>query len=514
MAFERRVHHPTGCFGNGSDLGMNAVMRSQAVLVSTHAGRLVLSVAIASLLGRNLAPADFGFVALLSSIFIVAGEALDMGTTVAATRAIAAHPAHERDTLTDLLALRRLLASVALAVVLGLACSDYVERHDLRIVLAAAAVGLFLLHLQAYQLVFQLRQTYGPVASIALACQLCFLLACAAALRFHAGGAVIGLLVVAREVVQVLGNRGAAVRMLGYRLRAPWLQPGIWPLLKAGWMIGVTGLGYKLVTHAGAFLLWKMSAPEALASFSAAQRPLTPLADLAWLFATPLIAAMSGAVFHGAAAFRAQLEGYVKFLLSLSALIAVAGYFVAPYVLRLLYGELYASGSWSAVGVFRWLALGSVFALVTPVLAVGEMAKGNAAALLFTTMACLGINLSANAWAIPMYGAQGAAMVLVASQAFVFLVLFARCAARRDIRLDMAWSVYLAPAALLGAASWLLAGWPIWQLAAACAWAPATMFVISRLPAQRACRASLAMTSAKGSPQAGPLARSVPGKSR
>ena len=476
---------------------MNAVLKSQAVLVSSHAGRIVLSVAIASLLGRNLAPGDFGFVALVSSIFLVAVEILDMGAIIVATREIAARPAHERDVLTTLLALRRLLSTVVLAAVIGLACTDYVSRLDQRIVLVAAACGIFLLHLQAYQLVFHVRQAYGGLTALTLAGQLGFLVASAAAMRLHAAGAVIGLLVVAREIALVLGTRSMAVRVLGYRLRAPWMPPGIWPLLKAGWMTGVGGLSYKLATYAGGFMLWEISSPEALASFSAAQRLLVPMSDMAWLFVTPLIAAMSGSVTHSVAEFRVQLEGYVKFLLSMSSLVAVAGYFLAPHVLRALYGEMYVSAPWSAVPAFRWLALGYLFTLVSPVLVVGEMAQGNTRALMFIAMGCLAINLLGNAWAIPLYGAEGAALAMFSSEAFVFLVLITRCVARRDVRLSGVWALYLAPAALLAVALWLLGDRPAWQLALACAWVPASLFMIMQLPAQRACRASLALTTAQ-----------------
>jgi len=229
-------------------------------------------------------------VALITSIYLVALEMLDMGTTAVATREIAAQPARERETLAALLALRRLLSAVVLAAIIGLACSNYVAEDSQRIVLVVAGCGLFLLHLHVYSLVFQLRQAYGRLAALALASQLAFLVACAAALRFHAGGVVVGLLVVAREVLQVLASRWMAVRMLGQQLRAPWLQPEIWRLLKAGWMIGVAGLSYKFATYAGGFILWEISAPEALASFNAAQRLLAPMADMAWLFVTPLIA--------------------------------------------------------------------------------------------------------------------------------------------------------------------------------------------------------------------------------
>jgi len=413
--------------------GMNPVMRSQAVLASAHAGRLLVSLVTASVLGRSLAPADFAFVALLSSIYIVAVEVLDMGTTAVANREIAAQPAKERETLEALLALRRLVAVAAFAALLGLACSEYVVQRELRIVLAIAACGVFLLHLHAYQVVFQVRQAYGRVTALALASQIGFLLACAVMLKFSAAGAAIGLLVVAREAVQAIGARWMAVRMLGSRLRARWLDPRIGALLKAGWMIGAAGVCYKLAAYAGGFMLWQMSVPESLASFNAAQRLLVPMSDLAWLFVTPLIAAMSASVSRDAAAFRAQLGGYLKFMLGMSALVAIGGYFVAPFVLRLLYGETYASGPLSAVDIFRWLALGYFFALVTPLLVVAELARGNSKALLLSAAATLAINVSANTWVIPRYGAQGAAMTLAACEAFLFAVLLARCAARGDL---------------------------------------------------------------------------------
>jgi O-antigen/teichoic acid export membrane protein len=406
--------------------GMNAVRRSQAVLASAHAGRLLLSLAIASLLGRNLPPADFAFVALVSTLYVVAVEFLDMGTTAVANREIAAHPEREREMLAALLALRRLLGVAAFAMVLALACSDYVVQDDQRLALVVAACGIFLLHFHAYQIAFQVRQAYGAVTSLAVSSQLGFLIACAAVLPWKAGGAAIALLVVAREAVLALGIRVMAARTLGHRLRAHWLQPGAAALLKAGWMIGVAGLAYKLTTYSGVFILWESPAPVALASFNAAQRLLVPMADLAWMFVTPLIAAMSAAAARDPREFRLLLEGHLKFLLGVSSMVAVTGYFVAPFVLRLLYGEMYVAGPASAVEPFRWLAFGYLFAMVSPVLIVGEIVRGNARALMFITTVCLALNLAGNAWAIPRYGAQGAAMVLCLSEALVFLVLFAR----------------------------------------------------------------------------------------
>jgi len=55
------------------------------------------------------------------------------------------------------------------------------------------------------------------------------------------------------------------------------------------------------------------------------------------------------------------------------------------------------------------------------------------------------------------------------------------------------WIAYFAPAALLAVALWLLADFPLLQLAMACAWVPAALLAIMRLPSQRACRNGLAL---------------------
>lgn len=478
------------------------VSRSQLLLVSAHVFRLLLSIAIISILGRTLPPADFGFVALVTSLYIVAMEFLDMGTTAFATREIAARPDREREMLTTLLALRRRLGAVLLLAVMVVAASGMVVSGEQQLVLGAAAIGLHFLYFHGYQVVFQVRQSYGQAISLGLAGQLGFLVASIAALKLHASGAVIALLVVVRELVLVASSRWVAVRMLGYRLRAPWRQPGVGALLRAGWMIGVAGVCYKVAAYSGGFFLWGLASPEALASFSAAQRLLVPMADMAWLFATPLIASMSAAIARGPGDLRAQLEGYAKLVTGLSALVAVAGYFLAPFFLRLLYGEQYASGPWSSVGVFRWLALGYVFALVTPVLAVGELARGNARPLMVASLSGLGLNLAVNAGAVPLLGAEGAAVALVAGEALVFVALFARAAARRDLGIDATWTAYLLPAIGLLAILSLLGNRSILQLLAACAWAPVALVAILQLPAQKACRASLAAVSGNRPPSA------------
>ena len=468
------------------------VARSQGLLAFGHVGRLLMFVVVAGLLGRLLAPVDFAFVSLVSSLYIVAMAVLDMGSFAVATRQITAQPGTELTSLRSLLALRRWLALVMLGLLSGLAMLAPVQSGAQTLVLLAAAGGIFLMHLHGFQLVLQLRQCYGRPMLLGLAAQLAFLLGSGVALKMQASGAVIAAMVVLREAVTAVGSRWLALGLLGVRLRVSWFDPGMLPLLRRGWMIGVAGVSYKLAVYSGIFGLYQPDSAEALARFSAAHRLLMPMVDLAWLVAGPLFASIGLAAAHSAQAFRDQLAGHVTFALGLASLLAVAAFFVAPWVIRLLYGDVYSTGADSAIMAFRWLAFGGLFAWVTPVLIVAEITLGHERPLLLLGLSCLLLAVLGNAWAIPRMGAMGASLVLCLCEVFVFCALLARLMARREIRLNRSWLLCIAPALALAAGLATQLTHPVGQLVVAFVGIPAGGWLLSRLPAQRVCRDSIA----------------------
>lgn len=479
---------------------VSRVTRSQGLLAAAHICRLLMFVVVASLLGRLLAPAEFAFVSLVSSLYIVAMEVLDLGSFAVATRLITAQPGTELTTLRSLLALRRWLAVAMLGVLTGLVVLVPVQSGVQTLVLLAAAGGIFLMHLHGFHLVYQLRQSYGRPVVLGLAAQLAFLLASAVALKSQASGAAIAALVVLREAVTAIGNRWLALNLLGHRLRVPWLDPGMLPLLRRAWMIGVAGVSYKLAVYSGVFGLYQPDAPEVLARFSAAHRLLMPMVDLAWLVAGPLFASIGLAAAHSAQAFRDQLTGHVTFALGLASLLAVTAFFVAPLVIRLLYGDAYSTGTDSAIVAFRWLALGGLFAWVTPVFVVAETTLGHERPLLVLGVLCLLLALLANMWAIPRWGAAGASLVLCLCEGFVFCALLVRFVARREIRLNGTWMMYGLPALALAAGMAALQTYPVGQLVVALVGVPAGAWLLARLPAQQLCRNSIALVMAPRNP--------------
>lgn len=467
------------------------VARSQVLLMLAQACRLLLFLAVTGLLGRQLPAADFALVAWVSSVFIVAAELVDLGTSAVVARNIAAQPGREGELVSALLSIRRLLAGLAALAVLALALSPLVPEPGHRAALAGAAAGVYLLHLHAYHPVFQWRQAYGGILALGLAGQAGFLLASAAALKLQVTGVAIALLVVLREALLALSHRWAALRLLGHGIRAPWHQPGMFDLLRQGWMLGVAGVSYKLAIYGGVFWLFTPQSLQALASFSAAHRLLVPTVELAWLFVNPLFAALSMALVRSASDFRIQLNGQAQWLLGLACTVAVTGFLLAPELLGVLYGSAYVTGSGSAVAVFRWLAAGLVFAWVTPLFVVAETTLGHVRALMLLGLGCLAVAVLGNLWAVPRWGAEGAAAVLVLCEALVLVGLLARSIRRNEIRSDAGWLWCPVPACTLAVVLYMLEGSAVWQGAVAVAFLPATLWLLSRLPAYRACRASM-----------------------
>ncbi|MGV8932436.1 MAG: oligosaccharide flippase family protein [Luteimonas sp.] len=426
-----------------------AVARSQAFLLLAQLARVVLFLLVTRQLGRAMSPADFGFFALVSTMFVLALEVMDMGSTAVVTRQVAQQPWMERELLEALLGWRRLVALVMALGCLLLALFGPARSANATVVLVAAALGLFLLHQSSYYVVFQLRQAYGKPLMLGLGAQVTFLVASLLLLRLHGVGILVALLVVVREIVQVLGSRLIAIRALGFRLQSRILSPALRPLLRKAWPFGLCAVMYKLTFHGGTFFVWIFESPEVLGAFSASLRLFSPVIDAAWLFVTPLIVGMSVVAGSDAGAFREQLAAYLSMLLGVAGLLAVCGYFLAPTVLSMLYGDRYVLGALSTVVTFRWLSAAIALALITPVAVIALLAQHREKDLLRISAAGLGLNILLCVWAIPRHGAAGAAMATFATETFILFGTLIRLRASGDWLPSPNLAAYLVPAAVL-----------------------------------------------------------------
>lgn len=475
------------------------VARSQAILLSGQVGRLLLFVLTITLLGRRLSPSEFGFVALISTFFLVGQEILDMGTTSVTTRQVAQDPHGENTALACLLAWRRWLG-LALGL-FALALLPVMEKQiggaGQQVVFLVAALALPWLHLKAYYVVFQARQHFEPAVAVGLVGQAAFIGGTLAVLHFWpehglasmSPGQAVALLVVVREILVLVASRSAAIHLLGERIHAAWLDPGIGALVRRAGAFGFAGLCYKLSALGGTFFVWATSSPEVLGQFNAVQRLLGPVSEASWMFATPLLASLSVLVRNDAAAMRGCLRGQTQLLLSISAMVIVAAPYVAQPLLHLLYGSTYDRGALSAVPVLVWSSAAAACVLLTPVLTVAALAQGRERELLAVSLGGLGVSIIANARWVPIDGALGAARALCASEAIILAALAMSTVRRGDLRLDPGWLVFLVPATLLWPLLATFDGNPWAQLTCTAIALPASVLLLRRLAARRVLRA-------------------------
>jgi len=473
-----------------------ATTRSQYVLLASQLSRFGVSLGIAAMLGRTLSPRDFGLVALVSTIFLVAQELLDMGTTGLACREITRRPADEESILSALLGWRRLFSIPLAAVAAGLVFGPF-AIDDQPTLAVSIVIGIFLLHYSAYHVVFQVHQAFGKAALLGLSIHLVFFAACAVALGFAATGTVIALLVVAREIVQVISSRWVAQRMIGYRLKSPPFDRDWMPLWRMAWMFGLAGVFYKLSISAGTFFVWTFAGPDALGVYNAAQRIVSPVRDIAWIFATPLIATMSVGFGKDPDVMAAQLARYVCLLIGAAAVIAVCGILLAPSLLHLFYGRRYDGPTLSATTALRWQVAAACVAVITPLLIVDKLARGRERELLAKSLTCFVLGCVAHRLTVPAFGANGASAITAATELSVLVALWMPMPLACQARLLARLFAYAIPAAGMTALLVLLAPWPIPQFIVACVLAPMVLVLLWQLPEQRAGRASLHRTEAE-----------------
>lgn len=386
---------------------------SLVVLLGATAGRMLLSLALTMLLGRNLPVEAFGFFALVSTVFSLAHLFTDMGTGNVAVRDTVRSPQQEGRTLEGLLGLRLVLSVLAALACAGLAL--FQPSWEQRLILLAAAAILLLSYFSAFSTVFQLRHAQLAPALLNVLTQLGTLLGCAVMVGFKAAGAVFAVAILCRDLAGMVGTRLLAVRLLGYsprpRLRGVALRPFFG---KAG-IVALTTLCYHTQFHGGMFFVQFLRPEAELGAFAAAFRPMTPFLFVPWVLMLPLVPLLSWLADGRRAEFRRQTQGALELCAGVGAIVAVAAVQLAPAALLFLYGAKFSEGPLAAVAVFRWLALPLGCSFVAAALATALLADNRERQLLRLSLASLVLYLAANFVLLPRFQFTGAAIATAAA---------------------------------------------------------------------------------------------------
>ncbi len=462
----------------------SGVIRSQVVLLAATAGRLLLTLSVTVFLGRVLAPSDFGFFALVSTVLVVGTELLDLGTSSVAAREIARSPARERALLEALMGWRCLCGAI-----LGGAVAAIALMHDdpgRRWVLLGAAAVLPAMAPGALYPAFQVRQAQAGPALLSVGGQALLLIGSMCLAAFRVAGALFAWLLVLREAMSALGFWMLGTRLLGFRPRPAVRGRGLGTFMRGAALYGLAVLMHSLYFHCDVFFVRALRGEEELGAYASAFRLIYPLLGLPWILMIPLLPVLSRTAGGQRTSFATQVGGAAGLLLGIGATGAVAGAVLAPDLIFLLYGGHYFDGDLSSVNAFRWLSVALGFAFVPPAFATALLADGRERALFMLGLCCLLFNIAGNLLLLPRYGFVAAAVMTALTELVACagaLLLFARAVGRNPV--GARWLGFLLPAAIVGALLLWPVGSPIVRVLCGIGLGAAAVLVLLGSPAAR-----------------------------
>ncbi len=427
------------------------VPRSIVVLFAGRFTTAATTLVATYVLMRSLDAPEFGLYALFVSLFTIAGSFVDFGGNAIASRDMARHPERARTVLGVLLASRGVFA---IAITLGVALYVTFAMPSHRTTLLLACLAIPVLVFNGFEAWFL---TIGRLG------------------RVVAPRAVTGVLfVVALAGLEAEGRLDFAtaifVRVAFAAVAALWIAAFAWryvppdfskvrtdlaPFLRGSGVVGVATACTMLYFYLDTFLLERIHGAEEVAVYQAAYRlfgfAVTVVGMLLYPF-FPYLARVS-------APERGELTGRLLFFVSLlAAPAACAAIVLAPDIARDYFGG----------GVYERSVPALRVLMVTLVTIGGGMIGSTALVAAGLERAWLGIaafgllaNGVANLAVLPRYGAAGAAVTTLATEAAVTVMTLVVLGRRSRIRVpirNVAIVVLVSSVATAGA--WMLAGRP------------------------------------------------------
>lgn len=234
--------------------------------------------------------------------------------------------------------------------------------------------------------------------------------------------------------------------------RRGWFEMAVWPgYVKGAGLFGIAAVFITIFYRQDTILLTEIAGDEATGSYRSPYRIVEGLWMLPQMLSVTLYPVLS-ALHHERKDIGAICAGAFRFLIGMSLPIAVGGMLVANSLVALLFpdntegGIIFSALIWTTPFVYGNFLVGTI-------LAATDRQKIN----LLGSVLAVAVNLGLNLWAIPRWGAVGAAMVAVVTQAIYFITMFIPVIVRHD-NLKITWSLLrtLGASAAMAIMVWML----------------------------------------------------------
>jgi O-antigen/teichoic acid export membrane protein len=386
-------------------------------MAGKFAGNLLGVVTVAVML-RSLGPVGYGAFTTAVSFLQFFGILVDFGLTLTMTRMISDGRHDESRVASNILTLRLLSG----AVFFGLApivCLAFPYSPEVKTAIAIGALSFFaMISSQTLTGIFQKHLATDRAAIADIAGRVTLLTGVLMAAVSHVGllGYVAALVVGnAVQFAITLTYAGNFVRVRFAFDRAMWRA-----VIRESWPIGVS-IAFNLIYLKGDVIILSLTRPQAeVGLYGAAYKVLDVVTVIPTIFmglVMPLLASAWAAGRHEE--FRRKLGKAFDALSIIALPLAFGTYFVAGDLMGFVGGEKFAaSGPYLAVLMFAGAAVFWSTLFGYAVVALGLQRK-----MIFAYAADAALSLALYAYAIPKYGAIGAAWVTVFSETFIAIIV-------------------------------------------------------------------------------------------
>ncbi|MDQ1397623.1 MAG: hypothetical protein QOG64_2882, partial [Acidimicrobiaceae bacterium] len=411
-----------GATSGGRQFASNAFW----MILSESAGK-VASVAFVLLVARSLGTAAYGYFNFATSFVPLLLIFATWGLNLALIRELARQTDRLSELFSSGLVLRAGLGAAAIAVAIAIS-PLFVDNGQAVAVIAVVGVALFLDELSnLLGAVFKAFERMKFNAVVNLANRILSIVFAIVVLA--RGGGLIALC-----VAYLLGSVGAFV--------CAWLTLGrffppvhlrdasrtvVKQLARQGMVIGLAGGLNMAVFRIDAVMLQAIKGPVAVGLYGVAYRFIDAILFISWSLANVALPRISRA--GRSRVTDRTCTATAALLLAFYLPIGVGSLFTARWVVTLLFSKRYAV----AAPAVPWLTFAAVFYALAFLARMATIALGRRSAVVWVAALSLAVNIGVNAFAIPRYGYQGAAVVTFITEvvdAVVMIAVFARTLGR------------------------------------------------------------------------------------
>ena len=364
-------------------------------------------------LGRVVGPEGFGYIEFAGAVLLCAGLIVDQGFSPYGAREIAKSPQRTSELVTEIVAIRCILA---LGAYLAVSIFALTLDHPPVVFRLLLLYGLSLIAMPfLLQWVFQGHDQMQLVARTQVVRQIVF---AAYVFLFVREGAHIWRVAIA----ELAGICSAAIysvwmyqRRFGGVSRGPSLISR--RLLREGAPIGLSQMFWMVKMFGATLILGMIASAEDVGFFAGAMRFLIALHAFVWLYYFNLLPSLARSWQESHATFAGLIERSMRSVAWISVTGGIVWLVSAPIIIRIVYGPTFSASA----PVLQWLAVVCVVAALSGHYRYGLIAAGRQTAEMTTA----GLGAIIAAILIPLgygkAGPSGAAMGLVVAELLVWL---------------------------------------------------------------------------------------------